>query len=157
MVPDVYKCPDMIERREYLRVERPHEREANELSVRMHKDNKPDSIRWGEWVTLRVVNGDTDGKIVCKIQGDSRFFGAVLYNHIRINKHHRNMLGVDAGEFHTFTIARAPSWCFFWYIYRYHPDDGKRAQVFFWMIGAVVTIVLGLIGTSIGILLKFLL
>jgi hypothetical protein len=144
----------MSERTVHLVVEPPHEREANELSVRIHKDNKPHYIRWGEWVTLTLADRDTHRKVACRVQGDSRLFGAVQYNHIRINKHHRNMLGVDPGKFRTFTMARAPSWCFFWYIYRYHPDDSRRAQVLFSMIGAAAAVSLGLTGLVLKLLLQ---
>ena len=106
----------------------------------MHVADKPKNINWGEWVTISIPR--TGRKVTCKILGEDRLLGFAQLNNIYINAHLRNILGVDVGRMYDYAIERAFSWLFFWYIIRYHPDDGKRAVV----LGATVGIVIAIIG-----------
>jgi hypothetical protein len=126
----------------------------------MNIHDRPKGIKWDDWIKLTFV--DTHKSVICLVKGNDDLLGAVNLNHIHINSHLRNMLGLKSDMFAThrleeFLIEKAPSWAFFWYIYRYHPDHSRRAQVLFWMIGVAVTVTLGLLGLLIGVLLKFLL
>ena len=46
-----------------------------------------------------------------------------------------------------FLIEKAPSWALLWYIYRYHPDHRRRAEVLALtlMFGGIILVLTGVI------------
>ena len=119
-----------------------------DLCVRMSMHDRPNGIKWDDWVKLRYV--DTGKSAFCRLRGNDDPSGAVQPKRIHINSHLRGMLGLKSGKvaaylLQEFRIEKAPSWAFLWYIYRYHPDHRRRKEV---LALTVVSggIILGLIG-----------
>jgi hypothetical protein len=121
----------------------------------MSMHNKPNGIKWDDWVKLTFV--DVDKSVVCRLRGNDDQFGSVQTRRMHINSHLRDMLGlksdtIAARLLHEFRIEKAPSWALFWYIYRYHPDHRRRAEVL------ALTVILGsiILGLT-GVILPFIL
>lgn len=121
-----------------------------DLCARMSMHDRPDSIEWGDW--MKLTRADTGKSIVCRLRGEDESVGSVQLKRIHINSHLRRMLGLELDKAATyrlqeFNIEKAPSWAFFWYIYRYHPNRRRRADVFAWTV-LIGGITIGLIGVT---------
>jgi len=127
-----------------------------DLCVRISMRDRPNGIKWGDWVKLR--NADTGRSVLCRLQGSDDEFGSVQAKRIHINSHLRDMLGIKSDTIARYllqdlSIEKAPSWVFFWYIYRYHPDRRRREEVVALtvMLGCII---LGLIGAVLPFILQ---
>jgi hypothetical protein len=126
-----------------------------DLCVRMGVHDRPYVIKWDDWVKLRYV--DTGKSVICRLKGSDDPSGSVQPKRIHINAHLRGMLGLKSGKvvaylLQEFCIEKAPSWAFFWYIYRYHPDHRRRKEVL-----ALTVMSGGIILGLIGVILPFIL
>lgn len=130
-------------------------RDQMDLCARMSMHSKPNGIKWDDWVKLTFV--DAGKSVVCRLRGNDDQFGSVQTKRIHINSHLRDMLGlksetIAARLLQEFRMEKAPSWAFFWYIYRYHPDHRRRAEVL-----ALTVMFGGIILGLTGVILPFIL
>ncbi len=126
------------------------------LCVRMSMHDRPNGIKWGEWVRLRYV--DTGKSVLCRLKANDDASGSVQPKRIHINSHLRDMLGLKSGKvaaylLQEFRMDKEPSWAFLWYTFRYHPDHRKRekALALTVMFGSII---LGLIGVILPFILR---
>lgn len=136
-------------------------REANaddemDLCVRMSGHDRPDGVKWDDWVKLRYV--DTGRSVLCRLKGNDDPSGSVQAKRIHINTHLRRMLGLKSSKvaaylLQEFRLEKAPSWAFLWYIGRYHPNPRRRREVLAVtvMLGGII---LGLIGLILPLMLQ---
>jgi hypothetical protein len=131
-------------------------RDQMDLCVRMSMPDRPNGIKWDNWAKLTFV--DTGKSVVCRLKGSDDKSGSVQTRRIHINSHLRDMLDlksdtIAAPILQEFRIEKAPSWAFFWYIYRYHPDHRMRKEVLALtvMFGSII---LGLIGIILPFILQ---
>jgi len=134
--------------------EAPADDEMN-LCVRIGIHDRPNRIKWDDWARVTFV--DTGKSVVCRLEGNDGPSESVQPRRIHINSHLREMLGlrsdrVAAYLMQEFRIEKAPSWAFFWYICRYHPDHRRRKEVL-----ALTVMSGGIILGLIGIILPFIL
>ena len=61
------------------------------LCVRMSMHDRPNGIKWGEWVRLRYV--DTGKSVLCRLKANDDASGSVQPKRIHINPRLRDMLG----------------------------------------------------------------
>jgi hypothetical protein len=125
------------------------------LCVRMSMHDRPNGIKWDDWVKLRYV--DTGKSVLCRLKGDDDPSGSVQPKRIHVNSHLRDMLGlksdkVAAYRLQEFHIGKAPSWAFLWYTCRYHPAHSKRKKAL-----ALTLVFGGIILGLIGVILPFIL
>jgi hypothetical protein len=127
-----------------------------DLCVRISMHDRPNGIKWDDWVKLRFV--DTGKSVVCRLKGNDDPSGSVQPKRIHINSHLRDMLGLRSDKvaaylMHEFRMEKAPSWAFLWYTYRYHPDRRRRGDVLALtvMLGGII---LGLIGAILPFILR---
>ena len=127
-----------------------------DLCARMSMHNRPHGIKWDDWVKLTFVAADKS--VVCRLRGNDDEVGSVQTRRIHINSHLRDMLGLKSNMIaeyllQEFRIEKAPSWAFFWYIYRYHPNHRRRAEVLALTV-IFGSIILGLTGVILPFILQ---
>jgi hypothetical protein len=125
------------------------------LCVRMSMHDRPNGIKADDWVKLTFV--ETGKSVVCRLKDNDDPSGPVQLLRIHINSHLRDMLGLESDKFaayllQEFSMEKAPSWAFFWYVYRYHPNHRRREEVL-----ALTVLVGGIILGLTGIVLPFIL
>ena len=134
--------------------EAPTDDEMN-LCVRMGMHDRPNGIKWDDWVKLRYV--DTGKSVLCRLKGNDDLSGSVQPKRIHINSHLRDMLGLKSGKvaaylLQEFHIEKAPSWALLLYTCRYHPDHRKRKKAL-----ALIVVLASIIPGLAGIILAFVL
>lgn len=132
-------------------------RDERDLCVRLNMHDTPEGIKWGDWIRLTFV--DSGKSVVCRLQGNDDASGSLQLLRIQINSHLRNMLGLESDKLaayllHEFRIRKASSWGFFWYIYRYHPDRKRRAEVLLGLTLLIGSIALGATGMALAFVLR---
>jgi hypothetical protein len=137
----------------YLRVVDADSEDYGRLVVRIHEDDKPKQIKWGQyigisldekhWVTSKVEPSGLTGK------------GKIYIHHLLRSTLNRDTTGNRTAAMGTpcyFYIRRAPSWKEPFYIMRHHPDSRARTQArlkLYWALvkTAVVIVECGLVAT----------
>ncbi|MDD1652738.1 MAG: hypothetical protein LUO86_06870 [Methanomicrobiales archaeon] len=126
------------------------------LCVRMSIHDRPNGIGLDDWVKLTFV--ETGKSVVCRLKDNDDPSGSVQLLRIHINSHLRNMLGIESNKvsaylLQEFSIAKMPSWAFFWYVHCYHPDRRRRRDVaaLTLLIGGII---LGLVGIALPFILR---
>ena len=118
--------------------------DEEELIVRMHENDIPAGIRWGNYIRLSA----NKKHVACKLQSNAMAeIKAPRVHQISINKHLKNKLGVKPGATVDFYISKASFLKAPYYTMRYHPSSGARKRAFwktfgtFTAVAIVVTLV----------------
>ncbi len=119
-------------------------RDFDKLCVRIDSKNKPDTIKWYDYVHI-IIKGR---KITCKLRGtDIPELKGMTYNQIYINEHLRGILRVSSDDEKTIYIEKASKWLMPCYFVLYHPDDVVKVST--WL--AFLSVMLGLLSIFIAI------
>ena len=122
----------------YLSVRGAPEVDENELLVRMHPDDKPKGINWGNYIHLSTKRA----RVTCKLRSNEILeLEHPRIHQLNINIHLRSILGIRAGTVSDFYISKASSWKAPSYIMQYHPNDVIRAHMRLKIYGAVAGII----------------
>jgi len=113
----------------FLRVKDADSDDYDRLVVRIHESDKPEEIRWGQYIGISL---DEKHWVTSKVEPS----GLTGKGRIYIHHHLRGILNRDAarnriaslGTPSCFYMRKAPSWKEPLYIMHYHPDDRVRAR-----------------------------
>ena len=125
----------------YLRVRDAPVDDYERLVVRLHRNDKPKDINWGEYISVSL---DKFHWIACKLEQAGESGVGKIY----INAHLRGLIntnvigGIRVEDPHDFYIKRAPAWKEPFYIMSYHPDDSLRAKTRVKIYGTIATTII---------------
>lgn len=122
----------------YLKVGGAPKADENELIVRIHPDDKPKGINWGDYIHLSTNRA----RITCKLRSNElREVEHPRIHQININRGLRNILGIRTGTVYNFYISKASSWKAPSYIMHYHPKSTVRRNMRLKIYGAIAGII----------------
>ena len=129
-----------------LKVKKAPTIDRDKLLVRINSNDKPDSIKWYDYIQLKVREGNR--AIVCKLHGDDIPEIEDKQNQlIHINEPLRGKLRVKVGDNLDFSFKKVSSgfWVIWYYFIRYHPDDIVRLStwlgIFAFLLGVISLVV----------------
>lgn len=113
--------------------------DEGELFVRMHKDDVPKDMKWGNYIRLSANKSSITCKVLSNAMAEIKPPRA---HQISINKHLKDILGVKPGTTANFYISKASSVKAPFYIMRYHPNKAVRRKVFWKTSGVIVVAII---------------
>ena len=130
----------------FLRVRDAPVADYNKLAIRIHNNDKPQDINWGDHVNISL---DRKNWLACKLieAGDTGIGKMYINSHLRgiLNRRAVGIQGVRLEVPCQFYIRKVSSWKEPFYIVHYHPNDAVRAnmrlKIFGIGIGIIVIIV----------------
>ena len=130
----------------FLRVRDAPVSDYDELVIRIHKTDKPQDIRWGDYINISL-----NGKnwITCQLErsGDTGMGRIYINSHLRgfLNRYALGIQGVRLEIPCDFYIRKASSWKESFYIMHYHPNDAIRAKMRLKIYGIAIVVVVTIV------------
>jgi hypothetical protein len=113
----------------YLRVHDADSDDYDRLVVRLHEDDKPEGIKWGQYIDISL---DEKHWVTAKLEPSGLTgMGKIYIHHLLRGTLNRITARKSTGMVGTlcyFYIRKAPSWKEPFYIINYHPNTSVRTR-----------------------------
>lgn len=108
------------------------------LFIRMHEDDVPEGIKWGNYVRVSTNEACVAGKILSNAMAEIK---QPRIHQISLNRHLKEILGVKPGATADFYISKAAFWKAPYYTIRYHPSSAVRKRTLWRTFGVITAVV----------------
>jgi len=102
------------------------------LLVRMHEEDVPRGVKWGNYIHLSANNSHVTARVFSNAMAEIE---KPRTHQISLNKHLKDRLGVQPGMTVDFYLSKASRLKAPYYLVRYHPMPARRRRVLLKTLG----------------------